>query len=113
MKLNTIVKEYEPRNWKKVASFFHDRTDVQCLHRWQKVLNPNLTKGPWTKEEDEIVKNMVSTNGPRKWSDIAKYLPGRIGKQCRERWFNHLNPNINKKRWTEEEDLAIMEAHRM
>jgi hypothetical protein len=30
------------------------------------VLNPNLTKGPWTKEEDEIVKKMVSKNGPRK-----------------------------------------------
>jgi hypothetical protein len=27
-----------------------DRTDVQCLHRWQKVLNPNLVKGPWSKE---------------------------------------------------------------
>ena len=32
-----------------------DRTDVQCLHRWQKVLNPNLTKGPWTKDEDDVV----------------------------------------------------------
>ena len=37
-------------NWKEVASNFHDRTDVQCLHRWQKVLNPELVKGPWTKE---------------------------------------------------------------
>ena len=43
-------------------------------------------------------------NGPKKWSEIAKYLPGRIGKQCRERWYNHLDPNINKKGWTEEED---------
>lgn len=32
------------------AEFFTDRTDVQCLHRWQKVLNPDLVKGPWTKE---------------------------------------------------------------
>jgi hypothetical protein len=23
---------------------------VQCLHRWQKVLNPELVKGPWTPE---------------------------------------------------------------
>ena len=27
-----------------------DRTDVQCLHRWQKVLDPELVKGPWKKE---------------------------------------------------------------
>ena len=26
------------------------RSDVQCLHRWQKVLNPDLVKGPWTPE---------------------------------------------------------------
>lgn len=32
------------------ASYFHGRTDVQCLHRWQKVLNPQLIKGGWTKE---------------------------------------------------------------
>jgi len=38
-------------------------------------------------------------------------LPGRIGKQCRERWHNHLNPHINKSPWTEEEDRKILEAH--
>lgn len=32
------------------AEYFQGRTDVQCLHRWQKVLNPELVKGPWTKE---------------------------------------------------------------
>ena len=26
------------------------RSDVQCLHRWQKVLNPELVKGPWTQQ---------------------------------------------------------------
>jgi len=101
------------KNWKNIAAFLKDRTDVQCLHRWQKVLNPNLVKGPWTKEEDEIVIKLVDKNGPRNWSKIAEYLPGRIGKQCRERWHNHLNPEIKKDRWTEDEDLAIMEAHKM
>jgi hypothetical protein len=32
------------------AECFPGRTDVQCLHRWQKVLNPELVKGPWSKE---------------------------------------------------------------
>lgn len=32
------------------------RTDGQCQHRWQKVLNPELVKGPWTKEEDQKVR---------------------------------------------------------
>ena len=44
---------------------------------------------------------------------IASSLPGRSGKQCRERWHNHLNPDIKKDRWTEEEDELILKAHRM
>ncbi len=103
-----MVDEYGAKNWKRIAGFFHDRTDVQCLHRWQKVLNPKLVKGPWTKEEDELVMKLVKELGPKNWSYIAKSLPGRIGKQCRERWHNHLNPDIKKERWTDEEDLAII-----
>lgn len=84
---------------------------MQCLHRWQKVLNPSLVKGPWTKEEDHIVLKLVEKFGARNWSNIAKYLPGRIGKQCRERWHNHLNPLIKKERWSEEEDSIIVACH--
>lgn len=36
-----------------------NRTDVQCQHRWQKVLNPELIKGPWTKEEDQRVSHLL------------------------------------------------------
>ena len=43
---------------------------------------------------------------------IAKHLNGRIGKQCRERWHNHLNPEINKAAWSESEELTIIEAHK-
>lgn len=46
-KLKQLVEEYGAKNWKKIASFLEERTDVQCLHRWQKVLNPALVKGPW------------------------------------------------------------------
>lgn len=95
-----------------IASFFESRTDVQCLHRWQKVLNPDLVKGPWTQEEDDKLVKMVQRLGPKNWSQIALALPGRIGKQCRERWHNHLNPNIRRERWTEDEDEAIIDAHK-
>ncbi|KAL6974753.1 Transcription factor MYB3R-2, partial [Sarracenia purpurea var. burkii] len=93
--LGEVVKKYNGRNWKQIAEFIPGRTDVQCLHRWQKVLNPELVKGPWTKEvqfsfltwlfaEDDHIIKLVQKYGCKKWSVIAKYLPGRIGKQCRE-----------------------------
>ncbi|XP_042223745.1 myb-related protein B-like isoform X2 [Homarus americanus] len=75
----------------------------------------HVNKGRWTKdedEEDEKVIELVEKYGPKRWTLIAKHLKGRIGKQCRERWHNHLNPAIKKSAWTEEEDRIIYEAHK-
>eukprot|EP01039_Chlorochromonas_danica_P007514 gene7514-8311_t len=110
-KLRQAVTEYGGRNWKKIAEQIADRTDVQCLHRWQKVLRPGLVKGPWTAEEDQTVIDLVAKHGVKSWSLIAKQLKGRLGKQCRERWYNHLNPDITKKPWNVEEDKVIIEEH--
>jgi hypothetical protein len=70
-----------------------------------------VSKGPWTKEEDDILRQMVEENGAKNWSAIAAALPGRIGKQCRERWHNHLDPHIRKEKWSQEEDRLILLMH--
>lgn len=111
--LTAAVRKFNGKNWKKIAEHFPERTDVQCLHRWQKVLNPELVKGPWTKEEDDCITEMVQKHGCRSWSVIAKCLPGRIGKQCRERWHNHLDPAIKKDAWTEEEESLLIYYHQI
>lgn len=110
--LADAVKRNGGKNWKKIAEALPGRTDVQCLHRWQKVLNPSLVKGPWTEEEDRLVLHLVETNGPQKWTQIAEHLPGRIGKQCRERWHNHLNPKIKKIGWNNDEEWILYLHHR-
>ncbi|WOL12829.1 transcription factor MYB98-like [Canna indica] len=71
----------------------------------------NVVKGQWTHEEDRLLISLVEQHGLRKWSLIAKMLNGRIGKQCRERWHNHLRPNIKKDTWSEEEDKILIQAH--
>ncbi|XP_056155740.1 myb-related protein A [Lampris incognitus] len=111
-KLKKLVEQHGTDSWKIIANLFPGRTDGQCQHRWQKVLNPELVKGPWTKEEDQKVIDLVRKYGPKRWSVIAKHLHGRIGKQCRERWHNHLNPEVKKSSWTQEEDRIIYEAHK-
>uniref|UniRef100_A0A667XCL1 Transcriptional activator Myb n=1 Tax=Myripristis murdjan TaxID=586833 RepID=A0A667XCL1_9TELE len=110
-KLKKLVELHGSEDWKVIANLLTNRTDVQCQHRWQKVLNPELIKGPWTKEEDQRVIELVQKYGAKRWSVIAKHLKGRIGKQCRERWHNHLNPEVKKTSWTEEEDRIIYQAH--
>jgi len=57
------------------------------------------------------LSSCVSKYGARNWTQIAKFLPKRIGKQCRERWHNHLNPNIRREHWNEDEDILIIDLH--
>lgn len=53
-------------------------TDVQCLHRYNKVLKPGLQKGSWTEYEDAVVRHevMMYGSGKIKWALIADKLPG-------------------------------------
>ncbi|XP_067097619.1 v-myb avian myeloblastosis viral oncogene homolog-like 2b [Osmerus mordax] len=109
--LKALVQSRGPNDWKYIASFLPNRTEHQCQLRWFKVLDPDLVKGPWTKEEDDKVIELVNMYGNKQWAIVAKHLKGRLGKQCRERWHNHLNPDVKKSSWTAEEDLIIYKAH--
>eukprot|EP00299_Pterocystis_sp_00344_P008917 c3576_g1_i2.p1 GENE.c3576_g1_i2~~c3576_g1_i2.p1 ORF type:complete len:194 (+),score=30.27 c3576_g1_i2:51-632(+) len=66
-------------------------------------------KMPWTEEEDQKLFTAVSDGGPKKWTGVALSLPGRTGKQCRERWVNHLDPAVRKQPFTLEEDALIIQ----
>lgn len=68
-------------------------------------------KKSWSEEEDRLLIAVVNRFGANKWSHIAKYIPNRMGKQCRERWYNHLSPNINRAEWTDEEEWTLFLAH--
>lgn len=56
-------------------------------------------KSVWTKEEDDLLKQKVQERGPVHWAEIASFLPNRSGKQCRERWHNHLRDGVTKSHW--------------
>ena len=56
---------------------------------------------------------LVDEHGHRKWSFIANKMEGRRGKQCRDRWLNHLKPDIRRGEWTAEEERILVEGHRM
>lgn len=71
----------------------------------------NVVKGPWSKEEDEKLLRIIKEHTPKNWSKIAELMKTRIGKQCRERWHNHLHPSIKKTPFTNEEDMIILSLH--
>jgi hypothetical protein len=76
-----------------------------------------VARVPWQQEHDVLLKANVDSLGVGAWPEIAKrlnaaapHLPQRTGKQCRERWHNHLSPTVSRSDFTPEEDEAISKA---
>ncbi|CAH8357068.1 unnamed protein product [Eruca vesicaria subsp. sativa] len=73
----------------------------------------NFNIGCWDQNEDINLRNLVERYGTKSWKRIANMLGTRTGKQCRERWHNHLRHGIKKNAWTEKEDQILVEAHKV
>ncbi|GMY24621.1 transcription factor MYB52-like [Fagus crenata] len=71
------------------------------------------TRGHWRPAEDEKLRELVERYGPHNWNAIAEKLQGRSGKSCRLRWFNQLDPRINRSPFTEEEEERLLASHRI
>ncbi|KAG2822169.1 hypothetical protein PC129_g14816 [Phytophthora cactorum] len=108
-KLREAVGRHGERNWKSIAEEVPGRNHTQCLQRWTKVLAPGLVKGHWRPEEDDLLKELVA-EGRKNWGQVATRIPGRTSKQCRERWYNHLDPSIIRGEYSPEEDRMILDA---
>ncbi|GJS95243.1 transcription factor MYB52-like protein [Tanacetum coccineum] len=70
-------------------------------------------RGHWRPAEDEKLRQLVQRYGPQNWNSIAEKLQGRSGKSCRLRWFNQLDPRINRRPFSEEEEERLLAAHRV
>ena len=107
MQLRLAVDTYGEKNWNLIAQHVEGRSRIQCVHRWKQILAPGLVKGPWSGHEDAKLQQWVQLYGATNWAECAKYIAGRNGKQCRERWFFNLSPDVKKGEWTKEEDEQI------
>jgi len=110
-KLREAVNKHGARNWKTIAKEVEGRDHVQCLQRWNKVLKPGLVKGPWTDEENSLLKELVPLHQSN-WAAIAACISGRTPKQCRERWVLNLDPSINRNPFSPEEDELLLHLWR-
>ncbi|KAL7138783.1 hypothetical protein ABFS83_09G005800 [Erythranthe nasuta] len=71
------------------------------------------SRGHWRPAEDEMLRELVERYGPHNWNAIADKLQARSGKSCRLRWFNQLDPRINRTPFTEEEEERLLACHRI
>jgi Myb-like DNA-binding domain len=66
----------------------------------------------WTNEEDRALMEAITANNPNMaWPKIALAIPGRTGKQCRERYLNHLKPSVKLTSWSVAEDAMIFRLY--
>ena len=96
---------------------------LNSLDNTQNKIGQNFTfkiikrRAPWNKKEDDAIIDLVNKYGTSNWTIIANEMANlykskhRNGKQCRERWHNHLDPIVNKNNWTEEEENILFNKH--
>ncbi|CCD25326.1 Bas1p NDAI_0E05090 [Naumovozyma dairenensis CBS 421] len=85
------------------------RTAKDLRKRWSGSLDPNLKKGKWTPEEDELLIKAYSKHGSH-WLSVSMEIPGRTEDQCAKRYIEVLGPSSEGRLrdWTNEEDLSLI-----
>ena len=112
----------DDETWSKISIIFTNKNGQTCKFKFNSLLRSHPTVLSWTPEEDELLKQIImyhkylnkikfywreikeEERNRIKWAEIAIKLNKlannnniiRVGKHCRERWHNHLNPDLKK-----------------
>ena len=127
-------KESKEEKLRRLCRAWSQEVTATCRHRLPLLIRLTIAfsfKFTGNLQEDEEIVRLVELHGSKNWSLIGAQIPGRSGKQCRERYdvfrcmlyysavdFGHdlpsaryknqLDPAIKTGPWTPEEDKAIV-----
>ncbi|XP_049399483.1 transcription factor MYB114-like [Solanum stenotomum] len=89
-KLAAYVTKYGCWNWRQLPKFAGlSRCGKSCRLRWLNYLRPNIKRGNYSREEDQIIMKLHAEIG-NKWSAIAIHLPGRSDNEIKNHWHTSL-----------------------
>ena len=83
---------------------------MSAMQALAKPHRPLYRKVMWTEHEDSLLLEAIEKFG-KNWAMVATNVPGRNGKQCRERWSGMLNPELARDAWSPEEDRLLIKLH--
>ncbi|CAI9088012.1 OLC1v1022239C1 [Oldenlandia corymbosa var. corymbosa] len=96
LKLSSFVLTHGHGNWRSLPRRAGlQRCGKSCRLRWINYLSPDVKRGNFSPEEDQLIINLHSALG-NKWSKIAAHLPGRTDNEIKNVW----NTRLKKKKST-------------
>jgi hypothetical protein len=82
--------------WSTIAEFVgNGRSRSQCSQRWIRVLDPRISKAPWTAHEEQLLLDQVARHGEKAWMKVACELGSRSDVQCRYRYMQIQKEMLN------------------
>jgi hypothetical protein len=85
---------------------------MRCARPFEGLFHKPHPKSKFTAAEDELLGQVVEDLGTDDWQLIARQLPGRNARQCRDRWLNYLSPDVGNGPWTPAEEEMLVEKYR-
>ena len=105
------AKKNNYRKWKAVAKLIPGKSAIQCASRYNRI-KPGINKGQWTNAEDKQLLKFHKIYG-NSWSEIAKKMQNRTGKQIRDRFLNNFEKSVKKGKFLAQEDKLIIKWHKI
>ncbi|XP_019261554.1 PREDICTED: myb-related protein 306-like [Nicotiana attenuata] len=95
-KLMEYIQENGHGNWQLVPKRAGlNRCGKSCRLRWTNYLRPDIKRGGFSEEEQQMIINFHSVLG-NKWSRIASHLPGRTDNEIKNFWNTQLKKKLLK-----------------
>ena len=95
--------------WSSVAVDVPRRTPYGCRDKWMQMLDPTISRRPWSDADDAALAAAVARHGAGKWMTISKDVPHRTDAQCRRRWVQK-NPTWEPERTAPAPEPAPIDA---
>ncbi|XP_022638520.1 transcription factor WER-like [Vigna radiata var. radiata] len=92
--LTNYVKKHGTGKWNRIPKVTGlKRSGKSCRLRWMNYLTPDVKRGEFSEEEEDLVVRLHSLLGNR-WSLIAGRIPGRTDNQVKNFWNTHLSKKL-------------------